>query len=120
MYEELVKGLREATGWKNASVHYSLMNEAADAIEELNRENESLANSVNEASEILRKRWIPVTERLPEKDGMYLVHGEWSESGRKATDTCEFYVHDGYFRAAWNFDVTHWMPLPCPPEEDNP
>lgn len=35
MYDELVKDLREATGWKNASVHYSLMNEAADAIERL-------------------------------------------------------------------------------------
>lgn len=42
-----------------------LMNRAADAIEELSRENESLAKSVNEASEILQKRWIPVTERLP-------------------------------------------------------
>jgi len=63
-------------------------------------------------------RWIPVTERLPEEDGMYLVHGKWSASGRKVTDTCEFYVHDGYFRAAWNFDVTHWMPLPEPPKEE--
>lgn len=35
MYEELVKRLREATGWKNASEHYALMREAADAIEEL-------------------------------------------------------------------------------------
>ena len=41
--------------------------EAADAIEELTRENESLAKSVNEASEMLRRRWIPVTERLPEE-----------------------------------------------------
>ena len=38
MYEELVKSLREATGWKNASIHYSLMNEAAKAIEVLNVE----------------------------------------------------------------------------------
>lgn len=38
MYDELIKRLREATGWKNASVHYSLMNEAADAIEDLNKE----------------------------------------------------------------------------------
>lgn len=35
MYDELMKRLREATGWKNASEHYSLMKEAADAIEEL-------------------------------------------------------------------------------------
>lgn len=32
---ELINRLREATGWKNASEHYSLMKEAADALEEL-------------------------------------------------------------------------------------
>ncbi len=42
MYEELVKQLREATGWKNASIHYSLMNEAANAIESLIQENSFL------------------------------------------------------------------------------
>ena len=42
MYEELVKQLREATGWENASVHYSLMNEAANAIESLVQENSFL------------------------------------------------------------------------------
>lgn len=34
-YNELIKRLREATEWKNASAHYSLMKEAANAIEEL-------------------------------------------------------------------------------------
>lgn len=34
-YAEQVKRLREATGWRNASEHYALMHEAADAIEEL-------------------------------------------------------------------------------------
>lgn len=40
MYEELVKRLREATGWKNASEHYSLMKEAANVIEELSKRHE--------------------------------------------------------------------------------
>ena len=40
MYDELIKRLREATGWKNASEHYSLMKEAADAIEAVSREAE--------------------------------------------------------------------------------
>lgn len=35
IYEELVKSLRDATGWANASQHYTLMREAADAIEKL-------------------------------------------------------------------------------------
>lgn len=42
MYDELVKRLREATGWKNASEHYSLMNEAANVIESLVQENSFL------------------------------------------------------------------------------
>lgn len=42
MYEELVKQLREATGWENASAHYSLMNEAANVIESFVQENSFL------------------------------------------------------------------------------
>lgn len=61
-------------------------------------------------------KWIPVEERLPEKDkycfcysikyGGYMFigyrgwySGEWMEGGT---------MHIG--------DVTHWMPLPEPPE----
>lgn len=66
MYDELVKRLRD---WPKICAQYDgsvdqLHDQAADAIEELSHENESLAKSVNEASEILRKRWIPVTERI--------------------------------------------------------
>ena len=58
-------------------------------------------------------KWIPVTERLPEKTGSYLVyvyyevtemnywHGKWHRLG------------DDYTKA-----VTHWMPLPKPPQKD--
>ena len=97
----------------NASVcSKELMKQAADFIEELIRENESLAKSVDEASEILRRRWIPVTERLPEKNGSYLVYvyGEVTEMD--------------YWRGKWHRlrddytkAVTHWMPLPPPKEE---
>ena len=52
--------------------------EAADAIEELSREYESIAASLNESVELVQKlqqpRWIPVSERLPEDSGDYLVH----------------------------------------------
>ena len=36
-YNDLIKALREATGWQNASKHYVLMKQAADAIEELQK-----------------------------------------------------------------------------------
>lgn len=63
-------------------------------------------------------RWIPVSERLPEEWVDVLV---LSECG-----FCEVAVylggHSNKWRVTWNHDmldgdVTHWMPLPEPPEE---
>ena len=72
--------------------------------------------------------WISVKDRLPEKSGWYLVslvntrtghrwevpvsadysHGKWD------------YAYLGEEDATWmlNNTVTHWMPLPEPPKED--
>lgn len=52
-------------------------------------------------------RWIPVTERLPEESGEYLVaigsmlYFSW------------FYKNDGVW-SFMNADITAWMPLPEP------
>ena len=58
-------------------------------------------------------KWIPVTERLPEKTDKYLVSGKWG-SGYKVVDTAEFDIEDGYFDCCWNFTVEAWQPLPKP------
>ena len=124
MYEELVRDLRE-----NHDKYFARDMAAADAIAELSRENESLAKSVNEASEILRKRWIPVTEGLP-------VGGD--DSGAVCENVC-LMMDDGTVSCGWMNGitkkvyylnarddfiikapitrVTHWMPLPEPPSE---
>jgi hypothetical protein len=82
-----------------------------------------------------KSKWIPVTERLPEKDGDYLVFKvfdqktwcdviSFAKDGRKVSE-CTFgkkwqniwYYYDsewGYIRTD---SVTHWMPLPEPPKE---
>ena len=128
-YEELIKALRLCSSEQinrcadcpkvlKAGCYDELEREAADAIEELSLAQEQWITQERNVLLKSQPRWVSVTERLPEEDGMYLVHGKWSASGRKVTDTCEFYVHDGYFRAAWNFDVTHWMPPPEPPKEE--
>ena len=68
------------------------------------------------------RRWIPVTERLPEYEGSYLVYTE-----RGSVYASHFYTEkrfaSGYVREAqWSqrgkVKVTHWMPLPKPPVED--
>jgi hypothetical protein len=73
-----------------------------------------LANGVTFATDNnVGGKWIPVTEQEePTEDGTYLCHGYWFGSGRKQTETADFF---GEWNIANNFILTHWMPLPEPP-----
>lgn len=71
-----------------------------------------------------KRRWIPVTERLPESEGTYLVYTK-----RGSVYASHFYekkvFRDDYVREQqWSqrgkVKVTHWMPLPEPPREGTP
>ena len=79
-------------------------------------------------------KWIPVTDRLPNADGRYLVRKNlygtpWYDVIYFAKDGRKFDEYD--FRREWKNvwyrydsecgnvttnDVTHWMPLPEPPK----
>lgn len=65
------------------------------------------------------QRWIPVTKRLPERDGSYLVA---SVTGKvyAAHWYTEKKCSGGYVRkAAWSHpNITHWMPLPQAPGKE--
>lgn len=72
------------------------------------------------------RRWIPCSERMPEKEGTYIVV---SNRVKPVVTTARFYadndLHDykgnildhisAHFQS--NRYVTHWMPLPEPPKE---
>lgn len=98
------------------------------AIEILNpehRENYDGMDEVNEACRmgmeaLKRTRWIPCSERLPEKAGFYLVATprgieimEFSSGGKRYRETPCF-VSEALGKVSGY--VTHWRELPGPPE----
>lgn len=65
--------------------------------------------------------WIPVPERLPEKTGKYLVYGRgncYQESKIWICGCISIGNVVGWCNDAHNPIVTHWMPLPEPPEAE--
>lgn len=78
--------------------------------------------TVDEEIEVVDRRWIPVTEKLPEERKDLLVFGYYHEA---------FQVLICHYRSDFNgewftsvagqkvYEVTHWMPLPAkPPKEE--
>lgn len=68
--------------------------------------------------EAQQPRWISVGERLPEDDGYVLCH-----CSDGSPDVVCMYYGDGEFLTPEldniSHIITHWMPLPQPPEEGN-
>lgn len=62
-------------------------------------------------------KWIPVSERMPEAEGHYLV---WANASR-IDGYCDHLAMATYQGGEWsnefNWLVTHWMPLPADPQE---
>ena len=58
--------------------------------------------------------WISVEDRLPEKDGKYIV---CTARGSVYCTRFKAYGKSGNFQTDINTHITHWMPLPEPPKE---
>lgn len=95
------------------------MNEQIEEMEQIIKKCDDEAMYASIAYELYnadyhKQEWISVEDRLPEKEGVYLVHTTYN-----IIETEVFYIskHDdiSYW---WDLDgmVTHWMPLPEPPK----
>lgn len=60
--------------------------------------------------------WISVNERLPTKDGDYLVYYVY-EDMKPFCSVCEFSTYLNMFDGDHVY-ITHWQPLPQPPLEN--
>ena len=127
-YTELVNELRGVPNGKVDSryLFYTLCNRAADAIEELKQ----IADHYEESAHDYFKdvcyymervpKWISVKEQFPEKGGNYIVchsgedGAEVSEADYDKRGNCWYDPIEQYIE----YHVTHWMPLPEPPKED--
>lgn len=124
MYEELIARIRyhirkaDFMGLKEYE-STRLLNEATDAIEDL-------ITALTASNEVIAKnkpKWIPVTERLPPISEEVIVFADrttiriWSLERYHPTIADVFWEReDGYHEE--NDVVSHWMPLPQPPESE--
>lgn len=122
MYDELVKRLRQdaPTALVNCDFDFVVgwIEEAADAIEELQADraalNGTVANLLEQIKDLSKPRWISVSERMPEANEEVLIY-LWDrpspyiawidQEGRWETN--DFYVGIENTPKAW-------MPLPKP------
>ena len=97
-----------------------LLSEAADAIESMSEAYDKLSRHMDDLAALM-PRWIPVSERLPEKSGRYLVIATepWFDS--TYTEIMRYlagenlWFYDGRITEA---KITHWMPLPVLTKEE--
>ena len=118
--EELIKALRCKEYFdlcKDASCKYHVNGMRSGCRCEIKVKEHDAADALETAGKA--QRWVPCSERLPEKDGFYNVvmnGGVWGEPDVWSATSCGFY--DGM----WDEDgttITHWMLLPEAPKEDD-
>lgn len=85
----------------------------------------SVVEQIVDSQPTLTPQWISVEERLPEKNGTYLVYAPTYSGGSSSALDCVGGVMFSRFKnKKWSIEagyykrpncVTHWMPMPEPP-----
>lgn len=127
MYGELVKELRDSAEWADrlallmgraeGDTHAPIMRKAADAIEDFEFACNRYEKDYKALCEYLPK-WIPVMERCPEAGERVLCYCRANIYEVMKMRTDGDWVYDMNHVYMHSF-VTHWMPLPQAPKEEN-
>jgi hypothetical protein len=65
----------------------------------------------------MESSWISVHQKLPDNDGWYLVYGRFTKDCPKRVMEAAFNKKLRKFHTMLKVkDVSHWQPLPAPPE----
>lgn len=118
----------------------NLLDKAADLIERLTAENADLRKEIEWKDMVIalaqrkqakaeaerdalreKQRWIPVTERLPERDVQVLGWYKDNPFSQYRPEVVAWNGNGWVFVYAHRYvtKVTHWMPLPKAPEDGN-
>lgn len=123
-YDVDAVGLAAADQLENQNAHIAALQQEIEKLRGQNKQlREAAALVAKESAKLLERRWIPVEERLPEDRSDVLVVAYWHERwgvymGWCAPERAQWSVHIGIGDRN-DVAVTHWMPLPEPPEVEN-
>lgn len=129
----LVNALREHAEWAQANeweAPITLGDDLTEAADQLENQNAHIA-ALQQEIETLRgqlPRWIQVEERLPENGVPVFINYIGSNDGKYHPDGTAVWTDHGCFWWEGSLEdcdtevavpITHWMPLPEPPEVEN-
>lgn len=114
---------------ENQNAHIAVLQQEIKKLRAQNKQlREAAALVAKESAELLERRWIPVTERLPENGVPVLINyignndGKYHPDGTAAWTDYGCFWWDGSLKDCDTevaVPITHWMPLPEPPEVEN-
>jgi hypothetical protein len=111
---------------ENQNAHIAALQQEIEKLRGQNKQlREAAALVAKESAELLERRWIPVEERLPENGVPVLINYIASDDGKYHPDGTAVWTDYGCFWWEGSLEdcdtevavpITHWMPLPEPPE----